>query len=107
MYLQRAAYAREYGQHATLRSEHVFYERMEERWMCLAASTALVERVDLFLNTLKLEKLPRDTCLRCQSVMAIEVIESAAGQEHYTLRCHACGATKQRSVMRYSLQCAN
>jgi hypothetical protein len=35
--------------------------------------------------------------------MSTEVIEASGQQEIYTLRCRACGDTKCRTVMRYTL----
>ena len=71
--------------------------------MGLAASTAFVERVDLFLHTLDGASAPYDTCIQCHGVMAIEVLEAGGQQEMYTLRCRHCGDTEQRTVVRYTL----
>jgi hypothetical protein len=101
--LTNAADAREQAHRATLKSERIFYERMEQRWLGLAASAALVERVDLFVHTLQSTGLPHDKCARCHSVMSIEVIEAAGRQEIYTLRCRNCGGAERKTVMRYTL----
>ena len=103
LYLTRAADAREQTQQATLKSERAFYERMERRWLTLAASAALTERVDLFVHTLQSMGLPHDSCTQCHGVMSIEVIEATGHQEIYTLRCRECGGTERRTVVRYTL----
>ena len=102
-YLTRAADAREQAQRATLKSERTFYERMEQRWLDIAASTASAERVDLFIHTLQITSLPHDACPRCHHVMSVEVVETTGRQEIYTLRCRGCGDTEQRTVVRYTL----
>jgi hypothetical protein len=99
MYLKRADQAHTWGLAAELKSERVFYERMERRWMDLAASTAFVERVDLFLNTLEGPGRPHDACPRCQGLMTTEVIEASHYSETYTLRCRDCGETEKRMVV--------
>ncbi len=104
MYLARAAEAREHARHAALKSERIFYGRMEQRWMGLAACTAVVERVDLFLQTLHSTDLPHDVCTDCHGIMAIEVVEATGCREIYTLRCRKCGGTEFRTVMRYTVR---
>ncbi len=104
MYLTRAAEAREHARHAALKSERIFYGRMEQRWLGLAACTAVVERVDLFLHTLQSTDLPHDVCTDCHGIMAIEVVEATRCREIYTLRCRKCGGTEFRTVMRYTVR---
>ena len=50
LYLERAANAREKAAAVADPAMHRFYQAMESKWMDLAPSTALVERVDLFLH---------------------------------------------------------
>jgi hypothetical protein len=103
MYLVRSARARACAQRATLKSERAFYERMEQRWMNLAASTASLERVDLFAHTLQSTSVPHDTCERCSGLMALEAVEATTRWEIYTLRCRDCGVSERRTVMHYTL----
>lgn len=102
--LTHAATAREQAQRCTLKSERAFYERMEARWLGLAASAAFAERVDLFVQSLQSMTVPHDACARCRGVMSVEVIEATGSQEIYTLRCRQCGGTESRTVMRYTLR---
>jgi hypothetical protein len=102
LYLTHAAKARERAQQTALKSERTFYDRMEQRWLTLAASTALVERVDLFIHTLQSSALPHDQCARCHGIMPIETIEVTSHQEIYTLRCRTCGDAERRTVARYA-----
>ncbi|HEY1540856.1 MAG TPA: hypothetical protein VGG01_00465 [Xanthobacteraceae bacterium] len=104
MYLTWAEKARNRARHATLKSERAFYQRMEQRWTDLAASTASAERVDLFLLTVKDPVLPLDTCSTCHGVMATEVLEATGSREIYTLRCRHCGGTEWRTVLRYTMR---
>lgn len=99
MYLARAAWAREQARLATLKSERTFHERMEQRWLDLAASTAFVERVDLFLHTLDTTTPPHGTCPHCDGLMSVELLEITRYREMYTLRCGRCGGVERRMVV--------
>lgn len=96
MYLNRAVRSRELAHQAATRDEHEFHARMESSWMNLAASTALVERVDLSLHTIDGALLPYDACRGCHGLMSIETVESFRCEEIYTFKCHRCGSTEQR-----------
>jgi hypothetical protein len=100
--LTRAANAREQAWRTTLKSERAFCDRMEQRWLSIAASTAFAERVDLFVHTLQSTSLPHDACAQCRGVMSVEVIEATARQDIYTLRCRECGDTERKMVVRYT-----
>ena len=97
MYLNRASRARERAQHTANTSERVFHERMETSWMNLAASTAFVERVDLFLH--KGEVLPYAVC-QCVGLMRITTVETSVEEDVFTFECRRCGATDSRAVQK-------
>jgi hypothetical protein len=98
VYLKRASQAREAAQLAV--SDRKFHEKMEAAWMDLAASAALIERVDLFLHSLQSEKKPCIICGNCQRVAMVETIEAAHHIDFYTFRCIHCGRVEERTVVR-------
>jgi hypothetical protein len=98
MYLNRASRARERSQHTDNAAERTFHERMETSWMNLAASTAFVERVDLFLHTVEGAVLPYEACSECLGLMRITTIDSGVREDIFTFECRRCGATDSRVV---------
>jgi hypothetical protein len=98
MYLNRASRARERAQHTKNAAERTFHEGMETSWMNLAASTAFVERVDLFLHTVEGEVLPYAACSECVGLMRITTIESDVHEDVFTFECRRCGATGTRTA---------
>ncbi len=55
--LARAQEAREQGAAASKGAERQFWHEMERRWMKLAQSTELAERLDAFLDQLRSKTL--------------------------------------------------
>ena len=100
MYLDRAMRSRERAHHAATRDDREFHERMEFSWMNLAASTALVERADLFLHTIDGALLPYDACRGCHGLMSIETVEGRGTEDIYTFKCRRCGSREQRNWFR-------
>jgi len=99
MYLKRAAVAREHAADAKSTAEKSFHHAMEGRWMSLAASTAFVERVDLFLHTMEGAVLPYDGCPSCHGLMVLEAAEIHDAEEVFGFRCRRCGAHEIRSML--------
>jgi Zn finger protein HypA/HybF involved in hydrogenase expression len=66
--------------------------------MDLAASTAVVERVDLFLHTreFRLRLSPSDLCPDCHKRMSLKAVETTAELEEHTFRCRKCGSEHMR-----------
>jgi hypothetical protein len=93
LYLERAANASERAAAATDAATRRFYLAMESRWMDLAASTAVVERVDLFLQTreFRIRLLPSDLCPDCRERMLLKAVQTAAELEEHTFLCRNCG----------------
>ncbi len=98
MYLARAARSRELAQDAINGNLRHFHERMETSWMNLAADTAFVEGVDLFLHTRARRVPPCDACPSCSRLMRVSTIEADAAEDVYTFECTSCGFTQERKV---------
>ena len=92
LYLERAANASEKAAAAVDPVTRRFYLAMESKWMDLAASTAVVERVDLFLQSreFRLRLLPSDLCPDCHQRMLLKTIQTTAEHEEHALRCGNC-----------------
>ena len=93
LYLERAANAGERASVAVDETTRQFHQAMESKWMDLAASTAFVERVDLFLQTreFRLRLSPSDLCPFCQRRMLPKAIQPSAELEAYIFQCRGCG----------------
>jgi hypothetical protein len=100
LYLERAANAREKALAAVDPGTQTFYVLMESKWLDLAASTALVEGVDLFLQTREFR--PRlsssDLCPDCNGRMSLKVVHSAFELEEHVFQCLNCGSEHTRRV---------
>jgi DNA-directed RNA polymerase subunit RPC12/RpoP len=107
-YLERAANARErtLAAAATDPETRRFYLAMESKWMDLAASTAVVERVDLFLQTreFRLRLSPSDLCPDCNERMLLKAVQSTPEVEEHIFRCLRCGSEHTRRVGTDGLQ---
>src|SRR6516225_789197 len=66
--------------------------------MDLAASTAVVERVDLFLQTRELRPrlMPSDLCPNCHKRMSLQALQTTTELEEHTFRCRNCGSEHTR-----------
>jgi hypothetical protein len=98
LYLGWAANARERASAAVEEKTRQFYQAMERRWMTLAASTALSERVDLFLQTreFRLRLSPSDLCPECHQLISVNALEATAELEEYIFQCGNCGSKHTR-----------
>ena len=98
LYLERAANASEKATAATDPTTRRFHLAMESKWMDLAASTALRERVDLFLQTreFRLRLALSDLCLDCRERMLPKAARTTAELEEHTFRCRNCGSDHTR-----------
>ena len=98
LYLEWAANAGERAAAAVDELARKFYQAMESRWMDLAASTAVVERVDLFLQTREFHPRlpPSDLCPDCHQLMSLKSVETTAELEEHTFQCRNCGSTHTR-----------
>ena len=98
LYLERAANASEKAAAAVDPTTRRFYLAMESKWMDLAASTAVVERVDLFLQTreFRLRLSPSDLCPNCHQRMLHKAIKTTAELEEHAFRCGNCGSERTR-----------
>jgi hypothetical protein len=96
LYLERAANASEKAAAAADPATRRFYLAMESKWMDLAASTAVVERVDLFLQSRQLRLSPSDLCPDCHQRMLLKAIQTTAGLEEHAFRCGNCGSEHTR-----------
>jgi DNA-directed RNA polymerase subunit RPC12/RpoP len=98
LYLKRAANAHERAAASVDEATRKFHQAMESKWMDLAASTALVERVDLFLHTreFRISLSPSDLCPDCHERMLLKAVETTAGFEEHTFRCRNCGSERTR-----------
>jgi hypothetical protein len=98
LYLERAVNAGEKAAAAVDPETQRFYGAMESKWMDLEASTAVVERVDLFLQTreFRLRLSASDLCPRCLQRMSLKVVETIAEFEEYTFQCGKCGSEHWR-----------
>jgi hypothetical protein len=97
LYLERAANAREKAAAAVDPATRRFYLAMESKWMDLA-STAVVERVDLFLQSreFRLRLPPSDLCPDCHQRMLLKAIQTTAELEEHAFRCRNCGSEHTR-----------
>jgi hypothetical protein len=93
LYLEKAATASEKASAATDPTTRRFHLAMESKWMDLAASTAVVERVDLFLHTreFRLRLSLSDLCPDCHDRMLLKAIQATAEFDSHTFRCRKCG----------------
>jgi hypothetical protein len=98
LYLERAASAGERASAATDPTTRRFHLAMQSKWMDLAASTALTERVDLFLHSreFRLRLSSCDLCPGCHQRMSLIAVEAAAGLETHTFRCRNCDSEHTR-----------
>jgi len=96
LYLERAANASEKAAAAVDPATRRFYLAMESKWMDLAASTAVVERVDLFLQSRQLRLSPSDLCPDCHQRMSLKAIQTTAELEEHAFRCGNCGSEHTR-----------
>jgi hypothetical protein len=98
LYLGWAANSAERAATAVDETTRRFYQAMVSRWMDLAASTAVVERVDLFLQSIEFHRRlsPSDLCPDCRKRMWLEAVETTADFEEYTFQCRNCGSTHTR-----------
>jgi hypothetical protein len=98
LYLERAANARERASAAVDETARRFHQAMESKWMDLAASTAVVERVDLFLQSreFRLRLPPSDLCPFCQRRTWLTVSRPSAEFEEHIFQCRDCGREHTR-----------
>src|SRR5215467_15644473 len=98
LYLERATNAREKVAAVADPAMHRFYQAMESKWMDLAASTALVERVDLFLQSreFRLRLSSSDLCVDCNGRMLLKAVHSTLELEEHIFRCRRCGSEHTR-----------
>jgi len=75
-----------------------FHQAMESKWMDLAASTAIVEHVDLFLQAreFRLRLPPSDLCPFCQRRMWPKAGQPSAEFEKHVFQCRDCGREHTR-----------
>jgi hypothetical protein len=106
MYLERAADAHEEALASVDPKTRHFYLMMESKWMDLAASTALVERVDLFLQSREFRlRLPTsDLCADCHERMSLKGVHSTFAFEDHIFECLNCGFTHMRRIRTDGLQ---
>jgi hypothetical protein len=107
LYLERAATASEKAAAAADPGTRRFYLEMESKWMDLAASTAFVERVDLFLQTREFRlRLPSsDLCAGCNGRMSLKGVHSTLEVEEHVFRCGRCGSEHTRCLRADDFQC--
>jgi hypothetical protein len=100
LYLERAASAGEKAAAAADPETQGFYRAMESKWMDLAASTAVVERVDLFLQSreFRLRLSASDLCPICLQRMLLKAVETTAEFEEYTFQCRNCRSEHWRRI---------
>ena len=101
LYLERAANARERASAAVDEVTRQFHQTMESKWMDLAASTAFVERVDLFLQSteFRLRLSSSDLCPDCKGRMLLKAIHSTLMLEEHIFRCRRCGSEHTRRFL--------
>src|SRR5262245_39819910 len=90
-YLDRAAQARERACKAADAASRDFHEKMEASLLRMAASAAFVERVDLFLHTLKHKVPPSDLCPDCARTTQLTSITSTKDGDVHRFTCAFCG----------------
>jgi hypothetical protein len=100
LYLERAANARERAAAAVDETTRKFHLAMESKWMDLAASTAVVERVDLFLQTreFRLRLSPSDLCPDCNERTLLMAVHTTLEVEEHIFRCRNCGREHTRRL---------
>ena len=99
MYLGRAGRAREHAQTAANESERAFHQRMERSWANLAATSALIEGVDLFLHARQHHRLPPlSQCPDCSKLMTMRVLKADRGRLVFNFECASCGCREERST---------
>jgi DNA-directed RNA polymerase subunit RPC12/RpoP len=100
LYLERAAHASEKAAAAVDPATRRFHLAMESKWMDLAASTAVVERVDLFLQSrdFRLRLSPSDLCPDCHERMLLKAVQTTAELEEHTFQCRNCGSKHTRRL---------
>jgi len=98
VYLDRATNSRDMAKEAASENLRQFHSRMEASWMRLAAGTAMVERVDLFLHTIGRDVPPCDTCPRCCRLMRLTMIETDSAENNFSFECTACAFTARRNL---------
>ena len=100
LYLERAADARERAAAAVDPATRRFYLAMESKWMDLAASTAFVERVDLFLQSreFRLRLCPSDLCPDCNKRTLLKAIHTTVALEYHIFQCRNCGSQHTRRL---------
>jgi hypothetical protein len=100
LYLERAANARERALAAVDAGTRHFYLEMESKWMDLAASTAFVERVDLFLQSREfhLRLPPSDLCPDCNGRMSLRAAHSTLELQEHIFQCLNCGSEHTRRL---------
>ena len=98
LYLERAANARERAAIAVDETARKFHQAMEFKWMDLAANTAIVERVDLFLQTMefRFRLSPADLCPDCHERMSLKAVQTIAELEEHTFQYPHCGSEHWR-----------
>jgi hypothetical protein len=71
-----------------------FHQAMESKWMDLAASTAFVERADLFMRIRELRPRlsPCDLSSDCNKQMLLKAIHTTLALEEHIFRCRNCGS---------------
>jgi hypothetical protein len=108
LYLERAANAREraLAAAATDPETRQFHQAMESKWMDLAASTAFVERVDLFLQTreFRLRLSSSDLCPDCYKRTLLKAIHTTLALEYHIFECRNCGSQHTRRLRADGLQ---
>ena len=99
MYLDCAERARERAQKALTDAERILHRRMERSWMNLAARTAHIEGVDLFLHARQHDRLPPlSQCPECRKAMTVRTIKLDRGGLVYNFQCASCGCQEERST---------
>ena len=100
LYLERAANAREKAAAAVDPATRRFYLAIESKWMDLASSTAVVERVDLFIQTREfhLRLSPSDLCPDCNERMLLKAVQPTLEVEEHIFRCRNCGSEHTRRL---------
>jgi hypothetical protein len=98
LYLERAANARERTSNAVDETTRRFHRAMESKWTDLAASTAVVERVDLFLQTREFRPClsPSDLCPDCHQRMSLTGVQTITELEEHAFQCRTCGSEHTR-----------
>jgi hypothetical protein len=98
LYLEWAANAGERAAVAVDLITRRFYQAMQSRWMKLAASTAVAEGVDFFLQTreFRFRLSPSDICPDCYQLMSLKAVETIAELEEHAFQCRNCGSTHTR-----------